>query len=87
MIIARKAQDPSSPYSGMMQMMSLTLGKMIENGSDADLVAKVVVEAATAKDPNFRYLAGKDVEQIVAAKKSMSDEDFQNMMKQGVRAT
>jgi NAD(P)-dependent dehydrogenase (short-subunit alcohol dehydrogenase family) len=87
MVIAKKAQDPSSPYSGMMQMMSLTLGKMMENGSDADLVAKVVVEAATAKDPNFRYLAGKDVEQMVAAKKSMSDEEFQRMMKQGVRAT
>jgi NAD(P)-dependent dehydrogenase (short-subunit alcohol dehydrogenase family) len=87
MVIAKKAQDSSSPYSGMMQMMSSTLGRMMENGSDADLVAKVVVEAATAKDPNFRYLAGKDVEQIVAAKKSMSDEDFQKMMKQGVRAT
>jgi NAD(P)-dependent dehydrogenase (short-subunit alcohol dehydrogenase family) len=87
MVIAKKAQDPSSPYSGMMQMMSLTLGRMVENGSDADLVAKVVVEAATARDPNFRYLAGKDVEQMVAAKKSMSDEEFQKMMKQGVGAT
>jgi hypothetical protein len=58
---------------------------MIENASDADLVASVVVEAATAKEPNLRYLAGKDVQQIVAAKKNMSDEEFQKMIRQGVR--
>ncbi len=85
MVIARKAQDPNSPYSQMMQMMSSIRGKMLENGSDANLVAEVVVEAATAKEPNLRYLAGKDVQQMVAAKKSMSDEEFQKMMKQGVK--
>ena len=85
MVIARKAQDPNSPYSQMMQMMSSIRGKMLENASDADLVADVVVEAATAKEPNLRYLAGKDVQQMVAAKKSMSDEEFQKMMKQGVK--
>jgi len=87
MVIAKKAQDPSSPYSPMMQMMSSTVNRMLENGSDANSAAKVVVEAATAKNPNLRYLAGKDVEQMVAAKKSLSDEQFQSMMKQGVRPT
>jgi NAD(P)-dependent dehydrogenase (short-subunit alcohol dehydrogenase family) len=87
MVIARKAQDPNSSYSQMMQMMSSIRGRMMENASDADLVAAVVVEAATAKKPDLRYLAGKDVQQMVAAKKSMSDEEFQKMMKQGVRDT
>ncbi len=59
---------------------------MVENASGADLVAAVVVEAATVKEPNLRYLAGKDVEQMVAAKKSMSDEEFQKTMKQAARA-
>jgi NAD(P)-dependent dehydrogenase (short-subunit alcohol dehydrogenase family) len=86
-VIAKKAQDPNSPYSQMMQMMSSIRGKMLENASDADLVAAVAVEAATAKEPNLRYLAGKDVQQMVAAKKSMSDEEFQKMMKQGVMDT
>jgi hypothetical protein len=71
----------------MMQMMSSIRDKMLENASDADLVAAVVVEAATAKEPNLRYLAGKDVQQRVAAKRSMSDEEFQKMMKQGVMDT
>ncbi|MFL6484973.1 MAG: SDR family oxidoreductase [Nitrososphaera sp.] len=83
--IAKKAQEPRSPYSQMMQMMSSNRDRMFENASDADLVAAVVVEAATAKEPNLRYLAGKDVQQMVAAKKSMSDEEFQNMIRQSVR--
>jgi len=82
-VIARKAQEPNSPYSQMMQKMSSNRGKVLENASDANLVADVVVEAATAKEPNLRYLAGKDVQQMVAAKKSMSDEEFHKMMKQG----
>jgi NAD(P)-dependent dehydrogenase (short-subunit alcohol dehydrogenase family) len=83
--IAKKAQEPRSPYSQMMQMMSSNRDRMFENASDADLIAAVVVEAATAKEPNLRYLAGKDVQQMVAAKKSMSDEEFQNMIRQSVR--
>src|ERR687898_3352212 len=86
-VIAKKTQDPNSPYSQMMQMMSSIRGKMLENASDADFVAGVVVEAATAKEPNLRYLAGKDVQQIVAAKKNMSDEEFQKMIRQGVMDT
>jgi NAD(P)-dependent dehydrogenase (short-subunit alcohol dehydrogenase family) len=86
-VIAKKAQDPNSPYSQMMMQMksSSYRRRMIENASDADLVASVVVEAATAKEPNLRYLAGKDVQQMVAAKKNMSDEEFQKMIRQSVR--
>jgi len=86
-VITKKAQDPNSPYSQMMMQMKSSpyRRRMIENASDADLVASVVVEAATAKEPNLRYLAGKDVQQMVAAKKNMSDEEFQKMIRQGVR--
>ena len=86
-VTAEKAQNPNSPYSQIMMQMksSSRRRKMIENAPDADLVASVIVEAATAKEPSLRYLAGKDVEQMIAAKKSMSDEEFQNMIRQGVR--
>jgi NAD(P)-dependent dehydrogenase (short-subunit alcohol dehydrogenase family) len=86
-VTAKKAQNPNSPYSQIMMQMksSSQRRRMIENAPDADLVASVIVEAATAKEPNLRYLAGKDVEQMVAAKKGMSDEEFQKMIRQGVR--
>ena len=88
-VIAKKAKAPNSPYSQMMMQMksSSYRRRMIENASDADLVASVIVEAATAKEPNLRYLAGKDVQQMVVAKKNMSDEEFQKMIRQGVRDT
>ena len=44
MVISKKTQDPNSPYSQMMQMMSSNQERMLENGSDADLVASVVAE-------------------------------------------
>ena len=86
-VTAKKRQNPNSPYSQMMMQMKSSSHRrsMIENAPDADLVASVIVEAATAKEPNLRYLAGKDVEQMVAAKKSMSDEEFQKMIMQGIK--
>ncbi len=84
MVFARKAQDPKSPYSRMMQMVGSVSDKLMENSSPPELVANLVVEAAVSMAPNLRYLAGKDVEQWIAAKKSMSDDEFQSMMKQGM---
>jgi NAD(P)-dependent dehydrogenase (short-subunit alcohol dehydrogenase family) len=76
LVIAKKAQDPNSPYVQMMKSIASSFDKFKENASPPELVAKIVVEAATAKNPNLRYLAGKDVEQWVSAKKNMSDEEF-----------
>jgi NAD(P)-dependent dehydrogenase (short-subunit alcohol dehydrogenase family) len=85
MVIAQKAQDPNSPYSQMMQKMSANWQYMMENGSDAKLVAQVVLNAiTTSKDPELRYLAGKDMEAWTEARKSMSDSQFYNMMKQNL---
>jgi hypothetical protein len=54
---------------------------MAMNGSSVEVVAKVILEAVTNKNPNLRYLAGKDVETWVANKKTMSDTEFYNMIK------
>ena len=54
---------------------------MAENGSSADLVAKAVQSTFTNKNPNLRYLAGKDIKEWVRSKNSMSDIEFHNMMR------
>ena len=46
----------------MKQQMSSTLQQLEGNGSKPDLVAGALLQAATAKNPEVRYLAGKDVE-------------------------
>jgi NAD(P)-dependent dehydrogenase (short-subunit alcohol dehydrogenase family) len=81
-VLAKKSQDPNSPYAPLMKGMEDSVEKMMENGSTPQYVAEVVLSAVTNENPKLRYLAGKDVEQLVEAKKKMSDEDFVNMMKQ-----
>jgi NAD(P)-dependent dehydrogenase (short-subunit alcohol dehydrogenase family) len=83
-VVAKKSQDPNSPYSQIMQKIATVLEQMMENGSSPDLVAKVVLNAVTNENPNLRYLAGKDVETLLDSKRNMSDEEFYKMMKQNL---
>lgn len=83
MIIARKAQDPSSTYSPMMQKIQTSSNEMAKNGSSVDVVSKAILKAVTSERPDLRYLAGKDVEAWAANKKTMSDSQFHDMM-QGI---
>ena len=84
MVIAKKALEPNSPYSQMMQKISGNWQHMMENGADAKLVAQVVFDAITSKDPELRYLAGKDLETWMEARKNMSDRQLHDMMKQNL---
>jgi len=81
-VAAKKYQDPNSPYSQLMQNVASSFQHMLEGGSSSDMVAKTVLKAVTSENPNLRYLAGKDIETWIEAKRSMSDEEFYNMMKQ-----
>jgi NAD(P)-dependent dehydrogenase (short-subunit alcohol dehydrogenase family) len=80
MVLAKKAQDPSSPYSEMMQRIQANSNEMAKNASSVDVVSKAILEAVTSKSPNLRYLVGKDVEAWAANKKTMGDAEFHNMM-------
>jgi NAD(P)-dependent dehydrogenase (short-subunit alcohol dehydrogenase family) len=84
-VVAKKSQDPNSPYSQIMQKMATGFEEMLKNtSSSADLVAKVVLSAVTNENSNLRYLAGKDVETWLDGKRNMSDEEFYKMMKQNL---
>jgi NAD(P)-dependent dehydrogenase (short-subunit alcohol dehydrogenase family) len=85
-VIAKKAQDPNSPYAPMMQRLAPAVSRMEEYGASPELVADAIVEAATSENPRLRYIVGKDVEQWVAQRKSMSDEEFFSMIKQGLKS-
>ena len=83
-VSAKKSQDSNSPYSQIMQKMSANLEPRLKNGSSADVVAKVVLDAVTSETPSPKYLAGKDIETLMQAKRSMSDEEFSRMMMQNL---
>jgi NAD(P)-dependent dehydrogenase (short-subunit alcohol dehydrogenase family) len=80
MILAKKAQDPNSPYSAMMQTIQSNSGEMAKNASPVDSVSSAILKAVTSTRPNLRYLVGKDVETWAANEKAMSDTEFHNMM-------
>jgi NAD(P)-dependent dehydrogenase (short-subunit alcohol dehydrogenase family) len=81
MATAKKAQDPASPYSELMQKIMASAGELAKNASSAELVANVVLDAASNPNPRLRYLAGKDVESWAAGKKNMDELEFYNMIK------
>ena len=85
LVAAKKSKDPNSPYSQIMQKMSANLEPRLKNGSSADVVAKVVLDAVTSETPSPKYLAGKDIEALMEAKRSMSDEEFSKMMIQNLQ--
>jgi NAD(P)-dependent dehydrogenase (short-subunit alcohol dehydrogenase family) len=81
MVMAEKAQDSASPYSELMQKTMASTTKLAKNASDAELVASIILEAASNPNPRLRYLAGKDVESWAESKKNMDELEFFNMMK------
>lgn len=81
-VLAKKSQDPNSPYAPLMKGIENSIDKMMKNGSTPQYVAEVVLDAVTNENPKLRYLAGKDIEQLLEMKRKMSDEEFVNMMKQ-----
>ena len=53
----------------MMQRIQASSSKMAKSGSSVDVVSKAILEAVTTKSLNLRYLAGKDVEIWLQARK------------------
>ena len=64
----------------MMQKLAIVTSQLEQSGSTPDLMAKVVLNAITSENPNLRYLVGKDVEEWVKSKNSMTDAEFHKMM-------
>ena len=81
MVVAKKAQDPASPYSETMQKIMANVSGLAKNASEPELVANIILEAASNPNPRLRYLAGKDLESWAASKKNMDELEFYNMIK------
>jgi NAD(P)-dependent dehydrogenase (short-subunit alcohol dehydrogenase family) len=84
LVIAKKSQDPNSPYSKMMQKIATGFEEMMKNASSPDIVAKVVLNAIRDENPSLRYLVGSDVEKWLGGKRKMADEELYKMMKQNL---
>jgi NAD(P)-dependent dehydrogenase (short-subunit alcohol dehydrogenase family) len=84
MVNAKKSQDPNSPYLHLMQKMTTINNQLERNGSTPDDVANIVLTSISTKNPNLRYLVGRDIEEWVRSKNSMTDAEFHDMMMKGM---
>jgi len=55
---------------------------MLENGTTAEDVAKVILRAATSykEKRNLRFIVGSDAELLTEKRKNMADREFFNFM-------
>ena len=84
-IIAKKAQDPKSPYFPLTQQLKRSFRSAMENisaSSPPEEVAKVILQAVTSDIPKLRYAVGNDAASIIQAKTTMSDTEFGGLIKQ-----
>lgn len=76
------SQSPTSPYRQIIDDVSKVFSKMTENVIHPSEVAKVVVDAVTSDDPEFRYVVGKDANMLIDAKKNMSEREYEYFIKE-----
>ena len=84
-MIAKKAQDPKSPYFSLTQQLERSFKSAMENtsaSSPPEEVAKVVLQAVTSESPILRYTVGNDASSMIRAKTTMSDTEFGGLIKQ-----
>ncbi|HYZ49316.1 MAG TPA: hypothetical protein VE593_00405, partial [Nitrososphaeraceae archaeon] len=84
-VLAKKALDPKSPYSSLMQKVENGFKSMLENtsiSSPPEEVAKIILQAITSENPQQRYTVGNDAANILRDKTTMLDAGFADFIKQ-----
>ncbi|MGA9150100.1 MAG: SDR family oxidoreductase [Candidatus Nitrosopolaris sp.] len=84
---AKRAADPSSPYSELLKRRIERVKTMFENGTEPEEVAKVILKAVTSDNnekPDLRYLVGSDAQSLIEKRKSMSEREFSEFMSQNI---
>jgi len=77
---AKKALEPTSAYSGLMQKLGEVMTSLYANCSPPSVVAEVVLKAATADNPQTRYQAGPDSEMMFSERRQKTDEEYEKFL-------
>ena len=82
---ALKASNPfNSPYKSIQTSMLEFFKQWAQNLTHPSEVAKVILKAVTSDNPDFRYVVGNDAVTTLEARRSMSDREFENMIKKQI---
>ena len=77
---AKKALEPTSAYSELMQKFGEVMKALYENCSPLSVVAEVVLKAATSDNPKTRYQAGPDSEMLFKERRQKTDEEYEKLL-------
>ena len=80
-VVGQAALREDSPYFGMLGNLNATFNALSENASTSDQVAATIIEAISSPEPKLRYPVGEDVISWLETKSTMTDEQFQEYMK------
>jgi NAD(P)-dependent dehydrogenase (short-subunit alcohol dehydrogenase family) len=83
-VLPKRALDPQSPYSELMQKVNAKITSDHDNATSPEEVAKTIVQAILTEKPEFRYLVGSDAVSLLEARKNMSFSEFQKTIIQNV---
>ena len=73
--------ESMAEYQGIVGKLFAAMGPLAESGSEPEVVAEVIYQAATDGTDQLRYIAGPDAEQIIAHRKAADDATFLNGIK------
>jgi NAD(P)-dependent dehydrogenase (short-subunit alcohol dehydrogenase family) len=80
-VVGQGASREDSPYSGMLRNLNAINNTLIKHASTSDQVAATILEAISSPEPKLRYPVGHDVATWLEKKSTMTDEQFQEYMK------
>jgi NAD(P)-dependent dehydrogenase (short-subunit alcohol dehydrogenase family) len=80
-VVGQAALREDSPYSGMLGSLNESFNTLLENASTSDQVAATILQAISSSEPKLRYPVGQDVNSWLEKKSTMTDEQFQEYMK------
>ncbi len=80
--MAMRRDAATSPYAEMERRLENSASSF---RADPQPVADIIVEAATTAEPKRRYPVGKDAEAIAPLHKKLSDDEFEQLMRQTLK--
>ena len=83
-VLPKRALDPQSPYSELVQKFNVKTSSQHENATTPEEVAKTIFQAISDEKPEFRYVVGNYAVSLLEARKNMPYPDFQKMIIQNI---
>ena len=83
-VLPKRALDPQSPYSELVQKFSVKTSSQHDNATQPEEVAKTIFQAISIEKPEFRYVVGNDAVSLLKARKNMPYSEFQKMIIQNI---